>query len=181
MKNEKWGSHVDYMMTLLGYSIGVGCMWRFPYLCVRNGGGAFLIPLMVFLIIGTVPCVFLETVIGQFSQSGPINAWNLCPPFKGMAMGSVLISVFYSTYYSALFAWFLYYFYYSFSPIIPWTRCDNPWNTPSCISHNNVDDANVTHDSVAMTNAAKIIHNTSFFTNGTMHVTAMTSAEEFWK
>ncbi|XP_046581656.1 sodium- and chloride-dependent GABA transporter 2-like [Haliotis rubra] len=151
MEQEKWGSHVDYMMTLIGYSIGVGCMWKFPYMCMRNGGGAFLIPFIVFMIIGAVPCVFLEMVIGQFSQSGAVKVWNLCPPFKGVGMGNVLIGIFYSTYYSALFAWLIYYFYHSFSPNIPWSNCDNPWNTPSCIRFDDVGDdasANATNVSV---------------------------------
>ncbi|XP_046562026.1 sodium- and chloride-dependent glycine transporter 1-like [Haliotis rubra] len=138
MEHEKWGSHVDYMMTLLGYSIGVGSMWKFPYMCMRNGGG--------------------------------------------MGIGGVLISIFYSTYYSALFAWLIYYFYHSFFPNIPWSTCDNIWNTPSCISYTNVVDdaaANATNDSIA--NAAMFIHNSSAVANRTIDLTGMTAAEEFWK
>ncbi|XP_048241972.1 sodium- and chloride-dependent glycine transporter 1-like [Haliotis rufescens] len=92
-------------------------------------------------------------------------------------MGQVLINVLYSAFYSALLAWICYYFYYSFSPNIPWTHCDNPWNSQSCISNNiNVDD-----DSVAVNNATRVIHNSSVSANETMHLKGMTSAEEFWK
>ncbi|XP_046559158.1 sodium-dependent noradrenaline transporter-like [Haliotis rubra] len=189
MEHEKWGSPVDYMMTILGYSTGVGSMWRFPYMCMRNGGGAFLIPFVVFMIIGAVPCVFLEMAIGQFSQSGAVKVWNLCPPFKGMGIGNVLISIFFSNYYSALFAWLIYYFYHSFSPNIPWSNCDNPWNTPSCISFDNVRDdapANSTNVSTAVSRTVNVLHNSSALSNysalanGTKHLIAITPAEEFW-
>ncbi|XP_067649872.1 sodium- and chloride-dependent glycine transporter 1-like [Haliotis asinina] len=182
MEHEKWGSHVDYMLTILGYALGVGSMWRFPYLCVRNGGGAFLIPFIVFLIIGSIPCVFLEMAIGQFSQSGAVKVWNLCPPFKGMGIGNVLIGVFYSTYYAVLFSWLIYYFYYSFFPNIAWSNCDNPWNTPSCITLNKVSDdapANATNNSF-VSHGATVIQNSSALPNATIHASKITSAEEFW-
>ncbi|XP_067649931.1 sodium- and chloride-dependent GABA transporter 3-like [Haliotis asinina] len=189
MEHEKWSSQVDYIMTVLGYSIGVGSMWKFPYMCMRNGGGAFLIPFVVFMIIGTVPCVFLEMVIGQFSQSGAVKVWNLCPPFKGMGIGNVLIGIFFSNYYSALFAWLIYYFYHSFSRNIPWSTCDNPWNTPSCISFINVgDDAPVNSTNVSTT-VARTAHallkssassNSTALANGSTPLIAVTSAEEFW-
>ncbi|XP_067648981.1 sodium- and chloride-dependent GABA transporter 3-like [Haliotis asinina] len=183
MEHEKWGSQADYMMTVLGYSIGMGSMWKFPYMCMRNGGGAFLIPFLVFMIIGAVPCVFLEMAIGQFTQSGAVKVWNLCPPFRGMGIGNVLISVFYSTYYAALFSWLIYYFYHSFFPNIPWSNCDNQWNSPSCIPFNKVvDDPRNTSANVsgAFTSRVNAIYNSSALPNGTMNVSAITPAEEFW-
>ncbi|XP_046371166.2 sodium- and chloride-dependent glycine transporter 1-like [Haliotis rufescens] len=188
MGHETWGSHVDYIVTILGYSVGVGGMWKFPYLCMRNGGGAFLLLFLVFSVIGAIPCVFLEMVIGQFSQSGPVKVWNLCPPFRGIGLGYVLITMYFSTYYPALFAWFFYYLYYSFSAKIPWAHCDNFWNTPSCISHFDVDDvadANVTNASLTDSNAATAMYNNTVLANGTGNwsgaVSGMTAAEEFWR
>ncbi|XP_067649956.1 sodium-dependent dopamine transporter-like isoform X2 [Haliotis asinina] len=130
---------------------------------------------IVFTIISAIPCVFLEMVIGQFSQGGPIKVWNLCPPFRGIGMGQVVINLLYAAFYSALLAWICYYLYYSFSTNIPWAHCDNPWNTPTCIS-NNEDDT-----FAAAANASKVIYNSSPLANGTKHMNGMTSAEEFWK
>ncbi|XP_046573584.1 sodium- and chloride-dependent glycine transporter 2-like [Haliotis rubra] len=90
MAHEQWRSHLDYIITLLGYGVGSGAFIRFPFYCMRNGGGAYLILFMFFTIIGTIPCVFLEMTIGQFSQSGPIKVWNMCPAFKVVLVDAVV-------------------------------------------------------------------------------------------
>ncbi|XP_048241968.1 sodium- and chloride-dependent taurine transporter-like [Haliotis rufescens] len=174
MAPERWRHHLDYLITLLGGSIGSGSLIKFPYLCMRNGGGAFLIPYIVFTFIGAIPCVFLEMVIGQLSQSGPINVWNLCPPFKGIGFGIALVMWLYVTYYMAIFAWFMYYFYHSFLGKLPWASCDNSWNTPACIANSNGSTFNST-----VANVTGLSH--SNFTNVTETVPGVTAAEEFWR
>ncbi|XP_048242059.1 sodium-dependent dopamine transporter-like [Haliotis rufescens] len=163
MARERWLHHLDYLITLVGYSVGAGTFLKFPYLCMRNGGGAFLLLFMLFTVIGAIPCVFVEMVIGQFSQSGPVTVWNMCPPFKGIGLGTVVISWIYATYNSAIFAWYMYYFFNSFSTYLPWTHCSNEWNTPSCVSHNT--DVNDVNNNVS--------------TNVT--IGGLTAAEEYWR
>ncbi|XP_046555641.1 sodium- and chloride-dependent glycine transporter 1-like [Haliotis rubra] len=163
MARDRWLHHLDYLITLVGYSVGAGTFLKFPYLCMRNGGGAFLILFMLFTVIGAIPCVFVEMVIGQFSQSGPVTVWNMCPPFKGIGLGTVVISWTYATYNSAIFAWYLYYFFDSFSTYLPWTLCSNDWNTATCVTHDtHIGDVNNT-----------------ISTNIT--VGGMTAAEEYWR
>ncbi|XP_067649940.1 sodium- and chloride-dependent glycine transporter 1-like [Haliotis asinina] len=165
MARDRWVHHLDYLITLVGYSVGAGTFQKFPYLCMRNGGGAFLILFMLFTIIGAIPCVFVEMVIGQFSQSGPVRVWNICPPFKGIGLGTVAISWTYATYNSGIFAWYLYYFFNSFSTYLPWTQCSNDWNTATCVTHDmHINDINI---------------NNTMSTNIT--IGGMTAAEEYWR
>ena len=63
---EQWGKNIDFILSVAGGFIGLGNVWRFPYLCYRNGGGAFLIPYFVFLILGGIPIFFLEVGVGEF-------------------------------------------------------------------------------------------------------------------
>ena len=61
----------------------VKCMnFRFPYLCFKNGGGAFLIPYFILIITGAVPMYFLEVIMGQYTRSGAIKIWDICPIFR---------------------------------------------------------------------------------------------------
>ncbi|XP_046558947.1 sodium- and chloride-dependent creatine transporter 1-like [Haliotis rubra] len=166
MTREQWHNQLDYIISLLGYSVGAGSLIKFPFYCMRNGGGAFLIVYIIFTLVGAIPIVFLEMTIGQYSQSGAINVWNMCPLLKGIGVGCAIVGWFFCSYYNIGFVWFMYYFYNSFFDKLPWDNCDNAWNTPTCISNR--------------------IH----FTNGTgahsnitdqVNASGMTAAEEFWK
>ena len=80
---EEWRSKMEYFLTVIGYAIGVGNVWRFPYLCYRSGGGAFFIPYFLMLVLCGIPLFFMETSLGQFSSSSCITIYKICPLFKG--------------------------------------------------------------------------------------------------
>ena len=127
-----WSGRFDFLLSLLGYAVGLGNVWRFPYLCYRNGGGAFLIPFVLMMGLIGVPLFFMEASLGQFCSSGPMTCWKFAPLFKGVGIAMVFVSGFTSLYYNMILAWSYYYLFASFTSNLPWKGCLNKWNTEYC-------------------------------------------------
>ncbi|XP_071944818.1 uncharacterized protein [Antedon mediterranea] len=127
-----WDNKTDFLLSCLGYAVGLGNVWRFPYLCYENGGGAFLIPYATMLLLAGLPMFFMELCLGQYSSSGPATVWRISPMFRGMGYGMVLISAFIGLYYNVIITYILYYMFASFTNKLPWIGCNNPWNTDMC-------------------------------------------------
>ncbi|CAG0895097.1 unnamed protein product, partial [Cyprideis torosa] len=127
-----WGSQLEFVLSCLSYAVGLGNIWRFPYLCYRNGGGAFLIPYAIMLLTCGLPLFFFELSLGQYVREGPITVWKICPIFGGVGYAMFMISFVVGIYYNMIIAWALYYLWSSLSSSLPWTSCDNLWNTEAC-------------------------------------------------
>ncbi|XP_065104255.1 solute carrier family 6 member 6a [Paramisgurnus dabryanus] len=133
-QREKWASKMDFVLSVAGGFVGLGNVWRFPYLCYKNGGGAFLIPYFIFLFGGGLPVFFLEVALGQFTSEGGITCWEkLCPIFTGIGYASVVIVSLLNVYYIVILAWGLYYLLQCFQHELPWARCRHSWNTENCV------------------------------------------------
>uniref|UniRef100_A0A8C0DT43 Transporter n=1 Tax=Balaenoptera musculus TaxID=9771 RepID=A0A8C0DT43_BALMU len=107
-------------------------VWRFPYLCYKNGGGAFLIPYTLFLVIAGMPLFYMELALGQYNREGAATVWKICPFFKGVGYAVILIALYVGFYYNVIIAWSLYYLFSSFTLHLPWTDCGHAWNSPNC-------------------------------------------------
>ncbi|XP_036354687.1 sodium- and chloride-dependent creatine transporter 1-like [Octopus sinensis] len=83
-KLETWENHIQFILSVVGYAVGLGNIWRFPYLAYANGGGAFLVPYFIFLLLAGIPLFHLEFGVGQFSSARPLDAFSMVPIFKGM-------------------------------------------------------------------------------------------------
>uniref|UniRef100_A0A8C8IXY8 Transporter n=1 Tax=Oncorhynchus tshawytscha TaxID=74940 RepID=A0A8C8IXY8_ONCTS len=134
IQREKWASKLDFILSVAGGFVGLGNVWRFPYLCYKNGGGAFLIPYTIFLFGGGLPVFFLEVALGQYTSEGGITCWEkLCPIFTGIGYASIVIVSLLNIYYIVILAWGLYYLFQCFQPELPWAKCNQPWNTARCV------------------------------------------------
>ncbi|CAL1543485.1 unnamed protein product [Lymnaea stagnalis] len=134
-EREQWSRGLDFILSLIGYAVGVSNLWRFPYLTLRNGGGAFLIPFFFFLTLCGIPLFYLEVCLGQFSGISSMFVWKLCPLFKGIGYGMVIVSGMACIYYNAVLSWVIYYLINSFYADLPWAHCGHWWNTEYCIDH----------------------------------------------
>ncbi|XP_015839016.1 sodium- and chloride-dependent GABA transporter ine isoform X2 [Tribolium castaneum] len=132
-RRQTWSNKLQFVLACVGYSVGLGSVWRFPYLCYKSGGGVFLIPYAIIMIVCGVPMLYMELSVGQYTGRGPIGALgHLCPLLKGTGLGSVVISFLMSTYYSVIIAYGIYYFFTSFKAKQPWEDCSHRWNTDEC-------------------------------------------------
>ncbi|XP_055772694.1 sodium- and chloride-dependent betaine transporter-like [Salvelinus fontinalis] len=129
----KWANKTEFLLSMAGEIIGLGNVWRFPYLCYKNGGGVFFIPYFVFLFFCGIPVFFLETALGQYTSEGGVTAWRkICPMFEGVGIASQVIVAYLNIYYIVVLAWGLFYLFNSFRNPLPWSTCDNEWNTENC-------------------------------------------------
>ncbi|XP_064607886.1 sodium-dependent proline transporter-like [Liolophura sinensis] len=126
-----WGSKLEFLLSCLGYAVGLGNVWRFPYLCYKNGGGAFFIPYCIMLFFVGIPIFLLELALGQFSSQGPLTCWKFAPAFKGVGVAMMVVSCLVAIYYNMILAWSIYYLFASCTTELPWTSCGD-WSSPYC-------------------------------------------------
>ncbi|EFB17226.1 hypothetical protein PANDA_007890, partial [Ailuropoda melanoleuca] len=119
-----WNSKLQYILAQIGFSVGLGNIWRFPYLCQKNGGGAYLVPYLVLLVIIGIPLFFLELAVGQRIRRGSIGVWHyVCPRLGGIGFSSCIVCLFVGLYYNVIIGWSIFYFFKSFQYPLPWSEC----------------------------------------------------------
>ncbi|XP_029378555.1 sodium-dependent neutral amino acid transporter B(0)AT2 isoform X1 [Echeneis naucrates] len=119
-----WNSKLQYILAQVGFSVGLGNVWRFPYLCQKNGGGAYLVPYLILLILIGIPLFFLELAVGQRIRRGSIGVWNyISPRLGGIGFASCVVCFFVALYYNVIIGWSLFYFSQSFQQPLPWNEC----------------------------------------------------------
>nr|XP_044992184.1 sodium- and chloride-dependent transporter XTRP3 isoform X3 [Jaculus jaculus] len=111
----QWGNPLQFVFACISYAVGLGNVWRFPYLCQMYGGGSFLVPYIIMLILEGMPLLYLELAVGQRMRQGSIGAWRTISPYlSGVGVASVVASFFLSMYYNVINAWSFWYLFHSF-------------------------------------------------------------------
>lgn len=160
-KRDNWDKNIEFLLAVIGFAVDLGNVWRFPYICYKNGGGklanmmitiavylfvqicltclpgrpqgAFLIPYTVMFILGGLPIFYLEMSLGQYFSSGCLTVWRrVCPMAKGIGYAMCVLNFFTGLYYNTIISWAVFFFVESFTFKLPWTTCNNRWNSNDC-------------------------------------------------
>uniref|UniRef100_A0A3Q1D1G0 Transporter n=1 Tax=Amphiprion ocellaris TaxID=80972 RepID=A0A3Q1D1G0_AMPOC len=124
-----WNSKIEYFLAQVGFSVGLGNVWRFPYLCHQNGGGAFLLLYVLLMLLVGIPLFFLELAAGQAIRQGSIGVWKyISPRLAGIGYSSCVVCFFVALYYNVILAWSLFYLGNSFQHPLPWEQCPEHGN-----------------------------------------------------
>ncbi len=111
----QWKTRIGFLLATLGSAIGLGNIWRFSYLCYKNGGGAFLIPYFIALLIAGIPLMILELSIGhKMRGSAPMSLAKINPHWEWVGWWAVIFVMFgIVLYYSVIISWCFNYLLYS--------------------------------------------------------------------
>ncbi len=116
MKREQWGSRAGFILAAVGSAIGLGNIWRFPYMAYENGGGAFFIPYLFAMITAGIPFMILEFSMGQkYRGSAPATLGKIHPKFEWLGWFQVGVAAVIAVYYVAVIGWAISYFGMSFT------------------------------------------------------------------
>ncbi|XP_004640732.1 sodium- and chloride-dependent transporter XTRP3 [Octodon degus] len=121
---EQWENPLQFLLACISYSVGLGNVWRFPYLCQMYGGGSFLVPYLIMLVVEGMPLLYLELAVGQRMRQGSIGTWRTISPYLGgVGVASMVVAFLTATYYNTINAWSFWYLFNSFQEPLPWSVC----------------------------------------------------------
>lgn len=105
-QRESWSARSGFILAAIGSAVGLGNIWRFPYVSYENGGGAFFIPYLVALMTAGFPLLFLDYVIGQKYKGAPPTAYRrLVRSAEGIGWWQVAVCTIIGVYYASVLSW----------------------------------------------------------------------------
>uniref|UniRef100_A0A0N4ZNM4 Transporter n=1 Tax=Parastrongyloides trichosuri TaxID=131310 RepID=A0A0N4ZNM4_PARTI len=173
LERGDWGGRIYFVLTAVGCAVGLGNIWRFPYVAYENGGSAFLIPYFLTSLLIGIPLLHFEMNYGQFAGSGCGTCFRkIMPAAQGVGWVMLLNSFFVGIFYIMVMAYILIYlFTIAIGQGYKYSSCDNPWNTLGCISSAK-DLACVSNTTLNIANYTKAVflNNTCYFGNDTEEI-----------
>ena len=111
-KNNEWTSRIGFLLATAGAAIGLGNLWKFPYLMGKNGGFPFLVAYLLFILLLGLPVIMLEMSLGRHSGKDAVTSYQTVHPRAG-AVGfiGVLVAFMILSYYSVIGGWILKYIF----------------------------------------------------------------------
>ncbi len=107
---EKWSSSIGFILASIGSAVGIGNIWRFPYMVGENGGGAFLIPYLIAVFLFGLPLMILEFALGRHFKTSVVPAFGtLGKKFKMAGFFLIFIMGMILSYYLVITGWVLAY------------------------------------------------------------------------
>ena len=133
----QWDNQCEFILSTVGYAVGLGNVWRFPYLAYKNGGGSFLVPYVIMLFFAGLPLFFMELALGQYSRQGPTRVFGrIAPVFQGLGLAMLGATFFVGIYYNMIIGWTLFYMFSGFTSELPWEGCTPNVSSHHCIEPN---------------------------------------------
>ena len=113
-EREKLGSRLGFILISAGCAIGIGNVWKFPYMAGQGGGGTFVLFYLIFLALLGLPVMTMEFSVGRASQKSPVKAYYALekPGQKWGIFGwfCLLGNIALMAFYTVVCGWIIYYF-----------------------------------------------------------------------
>lgn len=118
-KRSHWGSRIGFILAAAGSAVGLGNIWKFPYVTGENGGGIFVVIYLACVVLVGLPVMIAEILMGRAAQSSPVGAFKSLAggrsPWVGVGWLGVFASFVLLSYYSVVAGWSLHYTWLSIS------------------------------------------------------------------
>ncbi|RZN38403.1 MAG: sodium-dependent transporter [Methanophagales archaeon ANME-1-THS] len=114
MPREKWSSRIGFLLAGIGSAVGLGNVWRFPYIAGQNGGGAFLIPYVISVVLLGIPLMILEFAVGRHFKGSIVSSLKrIRKELRWVGMIVMIVSALVLSYYLVITGWTLAFFLFT--------------------------------------------------------------------
>ncbi|XP_014670281.1 PREDICTED: sodium- and chloride-dependent glycine transporter 1-like [Priapulus caudatus] len=128
----RWGRGPQFLVACMGLVANSVTLVNFPQGIVQFGFWPFFTAYAICLLVIGLPMIYLEVLLGQFSSSGALGIWRASPLFKGVGICMLIRSALLVVRESGVACYTTYYMFLSMFRTLPWSGCDNTWNTKQC-------------------------------------------------